>query len=282
MSIWRVAAIAGAIAVLASACAEPPVKPIADSSRRSVTAISADVSGVKQSDTSKIGARGTSEGSQRGAAQGVATTVGTGTVLGLLLAPIGAAVGGAKGAAEAQPELVVDDTRNNLRVAMQETDFGELLRSRLLAAGAAGEIEIVGATTGAATAPLQSAAGKPVGHVLALEYNVAILHHPYHVNPEIGIVVRVTAQVSSSDRKALVHHATWTYCSPRQDFVKMGESQAAALRSEIDTAASVLAEAIPYDLYVSNQPRPLKNLQCMDFSNLPSGRGRPPPPRLTS
>ena len=280
MGLGRVAAIVGAIAILASACAEPPVKPIPDSSRRSVTAISADLSGVKQSDTSKIGARGSSEGSQRGAAQGIAATTGGGSVLGLLLAPIGAAVGGAKGASDAQSEMVVDDTRTNLRIAMQETDFGELLRSRLAAAGAAGEIEIVGATTGAATAPLQSAAGKPVGQVLALEYRVAIAH-PYHVNPQIGIVVTVAAQVSSSDRKALVHQATWTYCSPRQDFVKMGESQAAALRSEIDTAATVLAEAIPYDLYVSNQPRPLKNMQCMDFSNLPSGRGRPAPPPLS-
>jgi len=281
MGVGRVAGIVGAIAMLTSACAEPPVKPIADGTRKSVTAISADISGIKYSDTSTIGARGSAEGSRRGAAQGIAATTSGASLLGLLLAPIGAAVGSAKGASDAQSELVVDDTRANLRIAMQETDFGELLRSRLAAAGAAGEIEIVGATTGAATAPLQSASGKPVGQVMALEYKVGIAHL-YHVNPEIGVVVTVTAQVTSPDRKTLLHTATWTYCSPRQDFVKMGANQGAALRSEIDTAATILAEAIPYDLYVSNQPRPLKNMQCMDFSNLPSGHGRAAPPPLVS
>lgn len=279
MDSWRIVAIAAAIATLASACAEPPVKPIPDSSRKSVTAISADLSGVKHSDTSTIGARGSSEGSKRGAAQGVAATTGSGSLLGLLLAPIGAAVGSAKGASDAQSELVVDETRANLRIAMQETDFAELLRQRM-AMAVAGDIEIAGVSAGAATAPLQTASGKPVGHVLALEYRIGIFH-AHHVNPEIGIVVSVTAQVSSSDRKALVHKATWTYCSPRRDFVKMGENQAAALRGEIDMAATIMAEAIPYDLYVSNQPRPLKYTQCMDFSNLPSGRGRAPPPPVT-
>lgn len=277
MSLWRVGAIVGAIAALTSACAEPPVRPIPDSVRQPVSAISADVSGVKDSDTSTIGARGSREGSQRGAAQGAAAVAGHGSLLGLLLAPVGAAVGSATGASDAQSELVVDETRANLRIAMQETDFGELLRSRLLEAGAAGEIEVVAATTGSGTAPAQSPNGKPVGQILVLEYKVRIAH-PHHVNPEIGIVATVVAQVTSPDRKSLVHKAMWTYCSPRLDFVRMGASQAAALRAEIDMAAAILAEAIPYDLYVSNQPRPLKNAQCMDFSNLPSGRGRPAPP----
>jgi hypothetical protein len=278
MGLGRLAAIVGAVAVT-SACAEPPVKPIPEIQRQSVTAISADISGIKDSDTSEIGARGSSEGSKRGAAQGAAALTASGSLVGFILAPIGAAVGGAKGSSDAQSEEVVDQTRSNLRIAMQETDFGELLRSRLLAEGAAGQVKIVGATTGAATAPVQTAVGQPVGQVLVLEYRVSIAHL-YHVNPEIGIVVKVTAQVSSPDRKTLVHKATWTYCSPRQHFVKMAANQAEALRSEIITAATILAEAIPYDLYVSKEPRPLKNSQCMDFSNLQSGRGKPPPPLL--
>jgi hypothetical protein len=280
MGLGRVAAIVGAM-MLTSACVEPPVKPIPEISRQSVTAISADVSGIKDSDTSDIGARGSSEGSQRGAAQGAAALTASGSLVGFILAPIGAAVGSAKGAADAQSEDVVDQTRTNLRIAMQETDFGDLLRSRLAAAGVAGQVQIVAATSGAATAPLQSTAGKPVGQVLALEYKVSIARLR-HVNPEIGIVVQVTAQVSSPDRKTLVHKATWTYCSPRQNFVKMAANEAVALRSEIITAATILAEAIPYDLYVSKEPRPLKTSQCMDFSNLPSGRGRPPPSPLMS
>ena len=47
---------------------------------------------------------------------------------------------------------------------------------------------------------------------------------------------------------------------------------AALLRQQINTAAAVLAEAIPYDLFVSKVPRPLKGY-CMDFSDLPSGFG---------
>src|SRR5262245_55062376 len=160
MGLGRVAAIVGAMALM-SACAEPPVKPIPEISRQSVTAISADVSGIKDSDTSDIGARGSTEGSQRGAAQGVAALTSRGNLVGFILAPI--AVGGAKGASDAQSEEVVDQTRTNLRIAMQETDFGELLRSRLLAEGVAGQVQIVGATSGAGTAPPQGTAGKPVG-----------------------------------------------------------------------------------------------------------------------
>lgn len=36
------------------------------------------------------------------------------------------------------------------------------------------------------------------------------------------------------------------------------------------------AEAIPYDLFVSKVPRPLKGY-CMDFSDLPSGYGTKAP-----
>jgi hypothetical protein len=61
----------------------------------------------------------------------------------------------------------------------------------------------------------------------------------------------------------------------------MAANNGAALRVQIDRAAAVLAEAIPYDLYVSKRPRHLLfNSTCMDFSDLPSGIGRQPlPPR---
>jgi hypothetical protein len=61
--------------------------------------------------------------------------------------------------------------------------------------------------------------------------------------------------------------------------VQMAANNGAALRAQIDRAAAVLAEAIPYDLYVSKRPRHLLfNSTCMDFSDLPSGIGRPPVP----
>jgi hypothetical protein len=57
----------------------------------------------------------------------------------------------------------------------------------------------------------------------------------------------------------------------------MGADNAAAFRAQMSRAAAVLGEAIPYDLYVSRQPRALtvKNV-CMDFSDLPSRTGRAP------
>jgi hypothetical protein len=44
--------------------------------------------------------------------------------------------------------------------------------------------------------------------------------------------------------------------------------------SLVGLAAVVLAEAIPYDLYVNKQPRSLQTSKprCMDFSDLPSTR----------
>jgi hypothetical protein len=271
------------LAALTAACAEPPVKPIPDSARQSVTSVAADVSGVKNSDTSKVGARGSEEGSRLGALQGAATVLGGsgGSLLGLILTPVGAAVGSAKGAAEAQSVQVVDETRSNLRLALQETDFTELLRQRL-ADSRAGTVTFTTVTAGPASAA--TAAGAPVSHVIALEYRVGILG-AYLVNPQIGVFVQVSAQVQSPDRRTLVHTATWSYCGERIDFVQMGANNGALLRSQIDQAAMVLGEAIPYDLYASRQPRSLKAQRlgstqtfagCMDFSDLPSRTGQTP------
>lgn len=275
----RVFAIASVVCVFVSACAEPPVKPIPDATLRTITSISGDISGIKSSDTSNIGARGSDEGARRGAAQGAATMASGSSLLGLLLMPVGAAVGGAKGAAEAQSETVVDDTRTDLRLAMQDTDFGEDLRARLAASKVAGNIVVSSMTAGASTAAAQQTAaaatsGAP-SHIIALEYRLAIFHQA-HVNPKIALVAIVTAQVQSPDRKQMLHKATWTYCGEPYDFVQMAANQAALLRGQINTAAAVLAEAIPYDLFVSKQPRPLKGY-CMDFTDLPSGTGAKAP-----
>lgn len=275
--ITRVWGVVGAIGVFLTACAEPPVKPLSSDLRRSITTVSGDVSGVKNSDTSEIGARGSAEGGQRGAAQGAAAMMRSGTLGGLLLAPVGAAVGGAKGATDAQSEQVVDDVRSELRLAMQDVDFGEDLRARLAASQWANNLAVANVTSGAASAA-QSATNGANGadaHIVALEYRVAI-HHPRHVNPRIALVAQVTAQVQSPDRKQMLHKATWTYCGVPQDFVEMAANKAALLRGQISRASEILAEAIPHDLFVSDKPRPAKGF-CMDFTDLPGGRGSTAP-----
>lgn len=278
MRVGHVLAIVSVVCILTSACVDPPVKPVPEATRRTITSISGDVSGLKHSDTSQIGARGSKEGGQRGAAQGAGTMASGGSLLGLLLMPVGAAVGGAKGAAEAQSEEAVDATRTEMRLAMQDTDFGEELRARLAASKVDGEIVVASMTSGASTAVQQSANGTPDGrpaHIIAIEYRLAIFHQP-HVNPKIALVAQVTAQVQSPDRNQMLHKATWTYCGRPYDFIQMGADKAHLLRTQINTAAVVLGEAIPYDLFVSRQPRPLSGL-CMDFRDLPSGRGAKAP-----
>ena len=73
--------MAAAVALLASACAQAPVNPIPEPARRSVTSISGDV--LKHSDTSKLGARGSSEDAQLGAQQGASILPGGGGIVGL-------------------------------------------------------------------------------------------------------------------------------------------------------------------------------------------------------
>ena len=281
-----IAGAASIFAALTAACAEPPVKPIPDAARRSVVAASADVSGSKESDTSRLGARGSDEGGRLGALQGAATILSNsgGSLLGVLLTPVGAAAGGAKGAAEARSAEIVDEARGNLRVAIQETDFTELLRQRAAATRMAGTVDFSTVTSGSSSAPLTTNAGIPVGQVIAIEYRLNV-YSEYFVNPLIGVYVRATAQVQSPDRKQLIHSATWSYCGDRRDFVQMGANNAAAFRAEIAKAANVLGEAILYDLYVSRQPRQLKADRlgatqayavCMDFNDLPSRTGQQP------
>ena len=107
---------------------------------------------------------------------------------------VGAAVGGAKGANEAQ-RRTRSTTRVFLRTAIEDTDFTELLRARLEASKAAGDIQIIGITNGSATAPLQATNGGPApSHLLAIEYGLNIYGESF-VNPQIGIIVLVQAQV---------------------------------------------------------------------------------------
>lgn len=265
-------------ALLLPACAEVPVSPVSTSTRQGISTIATDISGIKDSDTSNVAARGKDEGGKRGAAQGMAATASSGSLLGLLLMPVGAAVGGAKGAAEAQSEDVVDSARSDLRLAMQQTDFGEDLRTRLAASTQFGELQVASVTVGAASAGRGDAAGGPPPHVLTLEYKLGIFA-PFHVNPKIALIAQVTAQLQSPDRRQMLHKATWTWCGAPQPFLQVAANEASQLRDQIKTAAAVLAEAIPYDLLVSKEPRRLAGL-CMDFSNLPSGYGQKAPSLL--
>lgn len=280
-SLVRFWGIVGAIGFAAAGCAEPPVKPLSSDLRQAVTTLSADVSGIKQSDTSQIGARGSKEGGERGAALGAAAVLRQGSLLALVLSPVGAAIGSASGAAEARSEQIVDVARSELRLAMQDVDFGEDFRSRLATSRWANNLTVVNVSMGAASAAQQSVepnlTGKPP-YILALEYQVTIFQ-PREVNPKIAIATRVTAQLQSPDRRQLLHKATWTYCGQRRDFVEMSANHAALLRDQIKMASAILAEAIPYDLFISNKPRPGKGI-CMDFSDLPSGRGTKPPSLL--
>lgn len=259
---------------MAAGCAQAPVQPIPEAARRSVTSISGDVSGLKHSDTSKLGARGSAEGAQLGAQQGASLLPGGGGLVGLAVMGVGAIVGGVKGANEAQSEDVVDQTRVFLRTAIEDTDFTELLRARLASSKAAGDVEIINVTSQATPLAAVPDGARVPDHFLVIEYRLG-LQREHLVNPKVGIIVLARARVRDPGSNRQVHQSTWAYCGDRYHFVQMAADNGAALRAQIDRAAAVLAEAIPYDLYVSKRPRPLLfNSTCMDFSDLPSGIGR--------
>jgi hypothetical protein len=276
MYIARAVGIVVAAALTAAGCAPAPVAPIPEAARRSVTSIAGDVSGLKHSDTSRLGARGSSEGAQLGAQQGASILPGGGGIVGLAVMGVGAIVGGVKGANEAQREDVVDQARVFLRTAIEDTDFTELLRVRLATSKAGGDVEIINVTSQATPLAAVPDGARVPDHFLTIEYRLG-LQREHLVNPKVGIIVLVRAKVRDAHRD--VHQATWAYCGEHYHFVQMAANNGAALRAQIDQAAAVLAEAIPYDLYVSKRPRPLLfNSTCMDFSDLPSGIGRQPAP----
>ena len=276
MRIGRGVVTTGMVVALLSGCAQAPVNPIPEPTRRSVTSISGDVSGLKHADTSRLGARGSAEGAQLGAQQGASILPGGGGIVGLAVMGVGAIVGGVKGANEAQREDVVDQARVFLRTAIEDTDFTELLRARLASSKAAGDVEIINVTsqgTPLATAP---DGARVADHFLVIEYRLG-LQREHLVNPTVGIIVLARAKVRGGSANQQLHQAIWAYCGPRYHFVQMAANYGAVLRAQIDHAAAVLGEAIPYDLYVSKRPRYLLfNSTCMDFGDLPSGIGRPP------
>ena len=272
-SIRAVATVVAA-SLLSTACAQAPVEPIPEPARRSVTSISGDVSGLKHADTSRLGARGSAEGAQLGAQQGATFLPGGGGLVGLAVMGVGAIVGSVKGANEAQREDVVDQSRVFLRTAIEDTDFTELLRARLASSKAAGDIEIINVTSQATPLAAVPDGARVPDHFLVIEYRLG-LQREHLVNPKVGIIVLARAKVRNANASQPLHQSTWAYCGERYHFVQMAGNNGAALRSQIDRAAAVLAEAIPYDLYVSRRPRHLPmNSICMDFSDLPSGIGR--------
>jgi hypothetical protein len=271
----RAVAIVVAASLLSTGCAQAPVEPIPEPARRSITSISGDVSGLKHADTSRLGARGSAEGAQLGAQQGATILPGGGGIVGLAVMGVGAIVGGVKGANEAQREDVVDQARVFLRTAIEDTDFTELLRTRLASSKAAGDVEIVNVTSQATPLAAVPDGARVPDHFLIIEYRLG-LQREHLVNPKVGIIVLARAKVRNANASQPLHQSTWAYCGERYHFVQMAGNNGAALRSQIDRAAAVLAEAIPYDLYVSKRPRHLMfNSTCMDFSDLPSGIGRP-------
>jgi hypothetical protein len=181
-----------------------------------------------------------------------------------------------KGANEAQREDVVDQARVFLRTAIEDTDFTELLRARLASSKAAGDVEIINVTSQGTPLAAAPDGARVADHFLVIEYRLG-LQREHLVNPTVGIIVLARAKVRSGSANQQLHQATWVYCGARYHFVQMAANYGAALRAQIDHAAAVLGEAIPYDLYVSKRPRHLLfNSTCMDFSDLPSGIGRPP------
>jgi len=271
----RAAAIVIAVTLMGAGCPQAPVEPIPEPARRSVTSISGDVSGLKHADTSRLGARGSAEGAQLGAQQGASLLPGGGGLVGLAVMGVGAIVGGVKGANEAQREEVVDQARVFLRTAIEDTDFTELLRARLAASKGAGDIEIINMTSQAAPLATVLDGARIPDHFLVIEYRLGLQREDL-VNPKVGIIVLARAKVRNGNANQQLHQSTWAYCGERYHFVQMAANNGAALRAQIDRAAAVLAEAIPYDLYVSKRPRHLLfSSVCMDFSDLPSGIGRP-------
>jgi len=268
-----------AVAATASACtapSPPPVTPLSDSVRGSVATVSGDVRGRKFSDTSKLGARGSGEGADLGARQAAALLPGGGPgLIGVAVLGVGLIVGGVKGASEAQSADVVDQTRAALRKALDDADFTELLRGRLASSKAARTIEIVNVTSEASPLAQQPGAAASPDHMLIVEYRLG-LQWEDHINPKVGVIVVATARVRDPRLDRAVHDAAWVYCGTRRHFVEMAANDGALLRGQIDRAAAVLAEAIPFDLYASRWPRHLVSTRppCMELSDLPSGLER--------
>ena len=263
------------VVVTASACAAPPppVTPLSDGVRRSVATVSGDVRGRKFTDTSRLGARGSGEGADLGAQQAATLLpMGGPGLIGLAVMGVGLIVGGVKGASEAQSADVVDQTRAALRKALDDADFTELLRGRLASSKAARTVEIVNVTSETSPLAQQPGAATSPDHMLIIEYRLG-LQWEDHINPKVGVIVVATARVRDMRLDRTVHDAAWVYCGTRRHFVQMAANGGALLRGQIDRAAAVLAEAIPFDLYVSRWPRHLVSTSppCMDFSDLASG-----------
>jgi hypothetical protein len=257
------------IAMAVSACAPPLVTPMSADLRKAVTSVGADVSGIRHSDTSQLGARGSKEGADKGAASAASHVLRSGgSLLGMLIvAPFAAAAGAAAGASNARTEDVVDAARLGLRQALQEEDFTAILRTKLTSIGVASSVTVVSVPQ-AGPVPANTTGSR---HVLTLEYQMGLLRDGVVV-PKVGIIAQVKGQMLSPDRGQVLHTNTWIYCGPVRDFVEMSRDRGAPLRVEIEKAAAVLAEAIHYDLFVSSTKRFAKPLPvCMDLSDLPSG-----------
>ena len=188
-SIRAVATVVAA-SLLSVGCAQAPVEPIPEPARRSVTSISGDVSGLKHADTSRLGARGSAEGAQLGAQQGATILPGGGGIVGLAVMGVGAIVGGVKGANEAQREDVVDQARVFLRTAIEDTDFTELLRTRLASSKAAGDVEIVNVTSQATPLAAVPDGARVPDHFLIIEYRLG-LQREHLVNPTVLSLIHI-------------------------------------------------------------------------------------------
>ncbi len=219
----RITSVAAILAAaMAGACAPPAVTPLNEAARKTVTAVSPEVNGIKHFNTQNLGARGSSEGASKGASQAAGAVLqgGGGNLLGvLILTPIAAAGGAAAGAAAAKPEAEVDQIRSNLSVAIQQTDFNTMLREELRRTpGTHGRVQIIDAALTAAPVPTKppaaapaaamAAGGQPPPHMLSLDYNLGMAVTGAVV-PDVQASVLIKGQILAPDRKTILHTNTW-------------------------------------------------------------------------
>jgi hypothetical protein len=280
--VGRKIVAASLLAAAVAACAPPAVTPMSEAHRKTIVALSAEVTGAKHSNTSDLGARGSGEGATKGSAQAAAAAMqGGGSLLGILIVtPLAAAAGAAAGAASAKSEAEVDAARAGLRIAIQKIDFTVLLRDELgRTRGAGGLVTVVNGSANAGAVVSNVAMTSPAiepSHRLSVDYQMGMVITGAVV-PDVQASVIVKTQVMTNDRRSVLHSGTWMYCGPKRNFIDAAVDNGAPLRADFRHAAVVVAEAITFDTFASANPRHLRPPRgCMDLADLPSGLGRLP------
>lgn len=189
-----------------------------------------------------------------GAAKGARRVLEGGCGGGCLALPLVVMVGAIIGAAKEHPREQFDKAAKSIRDKLAELSPSADLRREVVAtARDLTALEVIDGGETSDSISFAELADKGVDTVLELKFTRFILQKWNPYNPLANLVLEAKARLVHAADGAEIHGRTWKYIGSRRDYFQMASRDPDALRNEILSAYTLIAEKMVVDLFTDTK-----------------------------